>query len=147
MRRPVLLLQRFGIIAIIALATVTASAQSELSQELRDKIDKLVTDTFEKSGVPSASVAIVKNGHVVYTRAYGDARLEPRTPATPEMRYSIGSISKQFAATAILLLQEQGKLSLDDKVSRFIPDLTRANEVTIRQLLSHKLTSALNRFL
>ena len=53
------------------------------------------------------------------------------------MRYSIGSISKQFTATAILLLQEQGKLSLLDKVSKFIPGLTRANEVTIRQLLSH----------
>ena len=53
------------------------------------------------------------------------------------MRYSIGSISKQFTATAILLLQEQGKLSLDDKVAKFIPNLTRANEVKIRQLLSH----------
>ena len=53
------------------------------------------------------------------------------------MRYSIGSISKQFTAAAILLLQEQGKLSLDDKVAKFIPNLTRANEVTIRQLLSH----------
>jgi CubicO group peptidase (beta-lactamase class C family) len=53
------------------------------------------------------------------------------------MRYSIGSISKQFTASAILLLQEQGKLSLDDKVGKYIPDLTRANEVTIRQLLSH----------
>ena len=53
------------------------------------------------------------------------------------MRYSIGSISKQFTATAILLLQEQGKLSLDDKVAKFIPGLTRANEVTIRHLLSH----------
>jgi len=53
------------------------------------------------------------------------------------MRYSIGSISKQFTAASILLLQEQGKLSLDDKVSKFLPDLTRANEVTIRQLLSH----------
>ena len=53
------------------------------------------------------------------------------------MRYSIGSISKQFTAAAILLLQEQGKLSLDDKVGKYVPDLTRANEVTIRQLLSH----------
>src|SRR5438874_13450659 len=53
------------------------------------------------------------------------------------MRYSIGSISKQFTAAAILLLQEQGNLSLDDKVGKFIPNLTRANEVTIRQLLSH----------
>jgi D-alanyl-D-alanine carboxypeptidase len=53
------------------------------------------------------------------------------------MRYSIGSISKQFTATAVLLLAEQGKLSLDDPVSRFVPNLTRGNEVTIRQLLSH----------
>jgi D-alanyl-D-alanine carboxypeptidase len=53
------------------------------------------------------------------------------------MRYKIGSISKQFTATAILMLAEQGKLSLDDPVSKFVPDLTRANEVTIRQLLSH----------
>src|SRR5436189_1261277 len=53
------------------------------------------------------------------------------------MRYSIGSISKQFTAAALLLLQEQGKLSLDDKVAKFIPNLTRSKEVTIRQLLSH----------
>src|SRR2546430_10427328 len=53
------------------------------------------------------------------------------------MRYSIGPISRRFTATAILLLQEQGKLSLDDKVGKYVPDLTRANEVTIRQLLSH----------
>ena len=57
--------------------------------------------------------------------------------ATPEMRYSIGSISKQFTATAILLLQEQGKLSLDDPVGKYVPGLTRGNEVTIRQILSH----------
>src|SRR4029077_13177004 len=62
--------------------------------------------------------------------------LEPRLAASPAMRYSIGSVSKQFTATAILLLAERGKLSLDDKVSRWLPDLTRGNEVTVRQLLS-----------
>src|SRR5712671_5170034 len=102
-----------------------------------EKIDKVATDTLSKTGVPSASIAIVKDGQIVYTKAYGDARLDPRMPATPQMRYSIGSISKQFTATAILLLQEQRKLSLDDKVAKYIPNLTRANEVTIRQLLSH----------
>ena len=59
-----------------------------------------------------------------------------RPPATPEMRYSIGSISKQFTAAAILMLAEEGKLSLDDKVERWLPGLTRANDVTMRQLLS-----------
>ena len=134
MRRSIL---RCSAVFILIIPTLTASAQAQLSTELRQKIDKIAADTLAKTGVPSASVAIVKDGHIAYVHAYGDARLEPRTPATPQMRYSVGSISKQFTAASILLLQEQGKLSLDDKVGKFIPDLTRANEVTIRQLLSH----------
>jgi CubicO group peptidase (beta-lactamase class C family) len=137
-------LRRFATALVLAITTVlpattivNAQAQTQLSPELREKIDKLAANSLAKSGVPSASVAVVKDGQVVYLKAYGDARLEPRTAATPEMRYSIGSISKQFTAAAVLLLQEQGKLSLDDKVSKFIPELTRANEVTIRELLSH----------
>jgi D-alanyl-D-alanine carboxypeptidase len=125
--------------ALIVLASLTSDsrAQTLLPAEVTEKIDKLAADSLARTGVSSASLAIVRDGQVVYVKAYGDARLEPKTPATSEMRYSIGSISKQFTAAAILLLQEQGKLSLDDKVGKFIPNLTRANEVTIRQLLSH----------
>jgi D-alanyl-D-alanine carboxypeptidase len=114
-----------------------ATAQTQLPADMQQKIDKAATDALAKTGVPSASIAVVKDAQIAYLHAYGNARLDPATPATAQMRYSIGSISKQFTATAILLLQEQGKLSLDDKVSKFLPDLTRANEVTIRQLLSH----------
>ena len=136
MNRFRLLVSAFA--AIIALAlSFTATAQTPLPADLTEKIDKVATDTLAKTGVPSASIAIVKDGQIVYTKAYGDARLEPKTPATPQMRYSIGSISKQFTAAAMLLLQEQGKLSLDDKVAKYVPNLTRGNEVTIRQLLSH----------
>ena len=124
-------------ILLLVSLSLSASAQDQLSPEIREKIDKLATDVLARTGVPSASVAIVKDSQIVYVKAYGDARLDPLTPATPEMRYSIGSISKQFTAAAILLLQEQGKLSLDDKVAKFLPNLTRAREVTIRQLLSH----------
>ncbi len=130
-------LSGLAILTCLVLWSLTASGQTELSPDLRDKIDKIVAETLARSGVPSASIAIVKDGQIAYVKAYGDARLEPRTPATAEMCYSIGSISKQFTATAILMLQEQGKLSLDDKVAKFVPDLTRAGEVTIRQLLSH----------
>src|SRR5438105_7997551 len=137
MRRFNLLLHSFVILIILVFAISPALAQSQLSSETQEKIDKLATDALAKTGVPSASVAVVKDGQIVDLKAYGDARLEPRTPATPEMRYSIGSISKQFTATAILLLQEDGKLSLDDKVAKYLPDLTRANEVSLRQLLSH----------
>lgn len=122
---------------ILACSCARANAQTLLPDEMQHKIDKVATDALAKTGVPSASVAVVKDGQIAYLHAYGNARLDPATPAKPEMRYSIGSISKQFTAAAILLLQEQGKLSLDDKVAKFIPSLTRANEVTIRQLLSH----------
>jgi CubicO group peptidase (beta-lactamase class C family) len=64
---------------------------------------------------------VVKGGTIVYLQTYGDARLEPKFAATPEMQYSVGSISKQFtAAAAILLLQEQGNLSLDDPVLQVV---------------------------
>ncbi|HEY6351020.1 MAG TPA: serine hydrolase domain-containing protein [Candidatus Angelobacter sp.] len=131
------LFQPSAIITLVALAASLAGAQAQLSSELREKIDKIANDVLEKTGTPSVSLALVKDGQIVYAKAYGDAQLEPRRPAASEMRYSIGSGSKPFTAMALLLLQEQGKLSLDDKVSRFLPDLNRANEVTIRQLLSH----------
>ena len=124
-------------ILIVSVFASHSSAQTQLPADLTDKIDKVVNDTLTRTGVPSASIAVVKDGQIAYVKAYGDAKLEPKLPATPQMRYSIGSISKQFTATAILLLQEQGKLSLDDKVGKYVPDLTRANEVSIRQLLSH----------
>ena len=129
-------MRKFVLISVLVLACALVT-QAQLTQETKDAIDKLANETLTTTGVPSASIAVVKDGQVVYAKAYGDARLDPKTQATSDMRYSIGSISKQFTAVAMLLLQEQGKLSLDDKVSKFLPDLTRANEVTIRQLLSH----------
>src|SRR5260370_24214944 len=124
MRRSCLLLQSFSVAVILAFAIIPARAQDRvigLPPDLQEKIDKLATDTLARTGVPSASVAIVKGDQVGYTKAYGDSRLDPKTPATPEMRYSIGSISKQVTAPAILLLHEQGKHSPADKVAKIIP--------------------------
>ena len=122
---------------LFAAALLKAQAPAPISPALREKVDAIVRQSLTTTGVPSASIAIVRSGAIAYLQAYGDARIEPRAPALSSMRYSIGSISKQFAAAAVLLLAEQGKLSLDDPVSRFVPNLTRGNEVTIRELLSH----------
>src|SRR4030095_15944049 len=127
---PVETTMRRSVLISLLVLTCGIVTQAQLTQETKDAIDKLANETLTSTGVPSASIAVVKNGQVVYVKAYGDSRIDPKTPATPDMRYSIGSISKQFTAAAILMLQEQGKLSLDDKVSKFIPNLTRANEVT-----------------
>ncbi len=133
-------LKSFPILGLaFALRSNPALAQPEagLPAEMRAAVDAAAHEVIATTGVPGASVAIVRDGRIAYVQAYGDARVDPRAPARPAMRYSIGSVSKQFTATAILMLAEEGKLSLDDPVSRFLPDLTRANEVTIRQLLSH----------
>jgi D-alanyl-D-alanine carboxypeptidase len=112
-------------------------SQAPLSVNDQAKIDAVANQVLATTGVPSASLAIVNHGQIAYAKAYGMARLEPALAARADMRYSIGSISKQFTSAAILMLAEQGKLSLDDPVSKFIPSLTRANEVTVRELLSH----------
>lgn len=108
-----------------------------LSEDLVQQIDQAVEEVVEETGVPSASVAVVRDGEIVLTRAYGLAHLEPETPATPSMRYPIGSISKQFIATAVAMLAKEGKLDLDAQISRFYPEVTGAEEITLRQLLSH----------
>ncbi len=113
------------------------AADPALDPGSRSAIDGIVRDALAASGVPSASIAIVRDGRIAYVQAYGSARLDPLAPAAAPMRYSIGSVSKQFTATAVLMLAEERKLSLDDPVSRFAPDLTSAGSVTIRQLLSH----------
>jgi CubicO group peptidase (beta-lactamase class C family) len=131
------------ILAALPLAALAVHAQTvdSLDPALKTRVDRIAAQVLDQTGVPSASVAVVQHGKLVYTHAYGSARLAtpttPAVPATPEMRYSIGSISKQFTAAAILLLQEQGKLTLDDAVGKYIPGLTRGNDVTIRQILSH----------
>ncbi len=123
----------FAGIVVLAAWALPVRAQEPFTHQ----VDSVARRVLERTGVPSASVAVVRDGQLVCAQAYGDARLDPEAPASTDMRYSIGSISKQFAAAAILMLQEEGKLSLDDPVARFLPDLTRADEVTIRELLSH----------
>jgi D-alanyl-D-alanine carboxypeptidase len=122
---------------LLATSLLQAQTAAPISAALREKIDAITKQALTDTGVPSASIAAVQAGTITYLQAYGEGRIEPHTPALPSMRYSIGSISKQFTAAAVLLLAEQGKLSLDDSVSRFVPNLTRGNEVTIRELLSH----------
>jgi D-alanyl-D-alanine carboxypeptidase len=121
---------------VLALA-IPVRVQAQLPPATASAIDGDVTKALADSGTPSASITVVKDGQIAYAKAYGNARLEPAVAATAEMHYCIGSVSKQFLAVAMLLLQQDGKLSLDDPVSRYLPSLTRAKDITLRQLLSH----------
>lgn len=123
---------------LLLLAALTAAANAQtFTPELQQKISAAIQQVVTQTGVPSASVGVVYGGKIVYTQAFGDAKLSPRTQATAAMAYPIGSISKQFTAACLLLLAEDGKLTLDDPVARWFPELTRARDVTLRELLSH----------
>jgi D-alanyl-D-alanine carboxypeptidase len=106
------------------------------SADTKAKLEAAVKDALAKTGVPGAQVGIVQNGEVVYTGAFGSARLAPAAPVTTEMPFRVGSVSKQFTAAAAMVLVEQGKLLLDDPVSTWFPELGHASEVTLRNLLN-----------
>lgn len=122
-------------VLFLAILALPAQARDFTPDELA-RIDRLVQAALGETGVPSASVAVVRDGRIVLARAWG--RQSPTMAvATPDARYQIASISKQFTAAAILLLRDEGRLSLDDPVARYLPDISGADRITIRQLLNH----------
>ena len=127
--------------ALLALFAFPATAQPLTSAQV-GQVDQLVAKTLSETGVPSASIAIVRNGQLVLAKAYGKAN--EGLPARPEQPYQIASNSKQFTAMALMLLEDEGKLRLDDRVSKYVPDISGGDRITIRQLLAH--TSGLQDF-
>jgi CubicO group peptidase (beta-lactamase class C family) len=122
---------------LFAFSLCALALRAQPSPNLDARLTSAIQAAVKKSGVPSVSVAVVLDGRLAYAKAAGNAGLSPRRAADADTRYAIGSISKQFTAAALLLLQEEGRLSLDDKVAKYFPELTRAGEISLRQLLSH----------
>ncbi len=110
---------------------------SAQSQVLTAEFDKLLQETF-KPGGPGAAVLVAKNGQVIYHKAFGMANLELDIPLKPDHVFRIGSVTKQFTCAAIMQLVEQGKLSLQDDLTKFIPDYpTQGKKITVEHLLTH----------
>jgi CubicO group peptidase (beta-lactamase class C family) len=101
------------------------------------EVDRLFKD-FDKPNVPGASVGIFKNGEIVYEKAFGLANLETKEAATPLTNYRLASLSKQFTAMAAMILIDEGKLTLETKVSDVISDFpSYASNIRVRHLLGH----------
>jgi D-alanyl-D-alanine carboxypeptidase len=128
------MIARLAVAMLIALPA-PALAQA-LSVDETSRIDALVARSLHDTGVPSASVAVVRGGRIVLAKAYGK-QSEAAGTADPAAPYQIASNSKQFTAAALLLLEDDGKLSLDDAVGKYVPGITDGDTITIRQLLSH----------
>jgi D-alanyl-D-alanine carboxypeptidase len=124
------------LIALAAFALPVAASAQQLTLEELTAIDTAVSDALKESGVPSASIAVVRGGELVLSRAWGKPS-ETIAEPNPELPYQIASNSKQFLAALLLMLENEGKLDLDDPVVKWLPELPHADRYTVRQLLNH----------
>lgn len=106
--------------------------------------DSIGAQSLANARAPGFSLAVVRHGRIVYARGFGIADLARRTPVTAGTRFAIGSLSKQFAAAAILRLVERDSLSLDDHLANYLPEMPNAQRITLRELLNQ--TSGLHNF-
>ena len=130
MRMPIIL----ALLALLALAPSRGAAQQPSLVATADS----VFAPWNSTHTPGCAVGISRGGQVLLTRAYGMADLEANAPNTPETIFESGSVAKQFTATAVLLLAQDGKLRLDDEVQKYLPEMPRYERpITIRNLLTH----------
>jgi CubicO group peptidase (beta-lactamase class C family) len=134
----------FAILAFIGLSSYATNAQMLTQKQLTTEFDRLLSEQF-KPGETGCAALVAQKGQIIYKKAFGMANLELNVPMQPDMVFRIGSITKQFTAVAILQLMEQGKLSLQDDITKFIPDYpTNGYKITIEHLLTH--TSGIKSF-
>src|SRR5262252_6864160 len=112
------------------------AGQSLTPTEIQE-VDEIFSQ-YAKPDSPGCALGIYRNGGIAYSHGYGMASLELGVPITPQTVFDIGSTSKQFTAFSILLLQQQGKLSIDDDLQKFIPEYpTYGEKITLRNLMNH----------
>lgn len=129
---PVLLLA-----ALTVLVPLTQARAAGLDDPLAAKIDAVMSAVY-KPGQPGAAIIVQKDGRTIIRKGYGMADLELGVPVAPDMVFRLGSITKQFTAVSILSLAQEGKLSLQDEITKFLPDYpTQGKRITVEHLLTH----------
>jgi len=125
-------------VAVRALCVAGVLAGRALAASPQESLDAYLAAEMSRRHIPGLAVAVVKDGKPVLLKGYGLSNLELSTPATADTVFRLGSITKQFTATAIMMLADEGKLSPDDLLSKHLPDVPPAwKAITLRQLLNH----------
>jgi len=126
-----------GFIVLWVLTANLQAFQAYTHTELTDKVDELFKE-WDRIDSPGAAVGIFKDGRIIYARGYGIANLEYNIPIIPQSVFRVGSVSKQFTAMCIAILAEKGKISLDDDIRKYLPEMPEFDPpVTIRHMVHH----------
>jgi CubicO group peptidase (beta-lactamase class C family) len=121
-------------LAVLFLLSITALAQDSFEP----RIDEYLRKEMQAQQIPGVALAVVKDGKIVLARGYGIANVEHQVPVKAETIFQSGSTGKQFTATAVMMLVEEGKLSLEDRITKYFPDAPESwHDITIRHLLTH----------
>src|SRR5215468_5306297 len=140
--------RRVRMVRFVALVAIAAAEWSEAARA-QDKKTAAVDEVFvdvAKPGSPGCALAVARAGKIIYENGYGLANIEENVRITPQSVFDIGSTSKQFTAASVLLLEKQGKLSINDDVRKYIPELPDyGHTITVLHLLNH--TSGLRDYL
>jgi CubicO group peptidase (beta-lactamase class C family) len=122
----------------LSVAVLTVLLVPAVQQDVATRLDAYVQAEMTKQNIPGVALAVVRNGQPPLIRSYGLANIEHQVPVKPETIFQSGSVGKQFTSAAVMLLAEDGKLSVDDKVSKHLGTVPGAwNNLTIRHLLTH----------
>jgi CubicO group peptidase (beta-lactamase class C family) len=128
-------MKRFSLcLSLIFLLAISCLAQNSVET----KVDEYIRAEMQAQQIPGLALAVIKDGKTVIARGYGLANVEHQVPVKPETIFQSGSTGKQFTATAVMMLVEEGKLSLDDKITKYFPDGPEAwQKITVRHMLTH----------
>ena len=122
---------------LLAAGALTAAAQQPARPIDPEQIDSIIRRNIADKHIIGVSVGIMQNGKVAFARGYGVANIQSGTPVAPETMFAIGSVTKQFTCSALLMLQEQKRLAITDPVAKYFPRLTRASDITLADLGGH----------
>lgn len=126
-------------------ATGRSNPNKGATTDIAAAIDDIATQAIKAGGIASASIAVAKDGKIILARAYGESNIEDDIRATPETVYRVGSVTKQFTAAAVMQLVQEGKINLDDDISKYLPGFPmNGRKITVRNLLNH--TSGLHNY-
>src|ERR1700683_738669 len=130
---------RFAALLVCMLATVcVVKTPTQAVETDQERVDRIFA-AYDKPGSPGCALGVIRDGSFIYRKGYGRASLEFGVPLSSESIFYMGSVSKQFTAASVVLAAEQGFLSLDDDVHKYIPELPDYGHlITLRQMLHHE---------
>ena len=128
---------RGALIAVLGIGWLALAVWAQ-TDDIGSKVDNFVNSSIRQQKIPGLALAVLRDGQIIKAQGYGLSNIELNVPASPQTVFQSGSVGKQFTATGVMMLVEEGKVGLDDKITKYFPGAPETwNKITVRNLLTH----------